>query len=157
MVERALLVLDDGTCYAGQALGAVGQAVSELVLFAGMTGYQEALTDPANQGKIMVMTAPHVGNTGVNDMDSLSPRATVAGLVARAPARLWSNFRGQRSLQDELVDSGVVGIGQIDTRAITLHLREFGPTRAGIFSGPALLDPQGRELSEETLLEMVGK
>lgn len=86
------------------------------------------------------MTAPHVGNTGVNDEDPESKRIWVAGYVVRDPARVSSNWRSQRSLDEELVSQGVVGISGIDTRALTRHLRERGAMRVGIFSGNALAD-----------------
>ncbi|CAG6394489.1 glutamine-hydrolyzing carbamoyl-phosphate synthase small subunit [Streptomyces cocklensis] len=136
----AVLVLEDGRTFGGRAYGAVGETFGEAVFSTGMTGYQETLTDPSYHRQVVVMTAPHVGNTGVNDEDSESSRIWVAGYVVRDPARVPSNWRSQRSLDDELTAQGVVGISGIDTRALTRHLRERGAMRVGIFSGNALAD-----------------
>ncbi len=102
-----------------------------------MTGYQETLTDPSYHRQVVVMTAPHVGNTGVNDEDPESGRIWVSGYVVRDPARVSSNWRARRSLDEELARQGVVGISGVDTRALTRHLRERGAMRVGIFSGDA--------------------
>lgn len=131
----AVLVLEDGRIFRGDTYGATGQTVGEAVFSTGMTGYQETLTDPSYHRQVVVMTAPHVGNTGVNDDDNESDRFWVAGYVVRDPALRPSNWRSQRSLEDALVDQGVVGISGIDTRALTRHLRERGAMRVGIFSG----------------------
>jgi carbamoyl-phosphate synthase small subunit len=131
----AILVLEDGRTFRGDTYGATGQTVGEAVFSTGMTGYQETLTDPSYHRQVVVMTAPHVGNTGFNDEDNESGRIWVAGYVVRDPALRPSNWRSQRSLEDALVDQGVVGISGIDTRALTRHLRERGAMRVGIFSG----------------------
>ncbi|MFG1806965.1 glutamine-hydrolyzing carbamoyl-phosphate synthase small subunit [Streptomyces sp. NPDC049040] len=136
----AVLVLEDGRSFRGRAYGAVGETFGEAVFSTGMTGYQETLTDPSYHRQVVVMTAPHVGNTGVNDEDPESSRIWVAGYVVRDPARVPSNWRSRRSLDDELAAQGVVGISGIDTRALTRHLRERGAMRVGIFSGDALAD-----------------
>ena len=136
----AVLVLEDGRTFRGRAYGAVGETFGEAVFSTGMTGYQETLTDPSYHRQVVVMTAPHVGNTGVNDEDPESSRIWVAGYVVRDPARVPSNWRSRRSLDDELTAQGVVGISGIDTRALTRHLRERGAMRVGIFSGGALGD-----------------
>jgi len=136
--DLALLVLEDGRVFAGQAYGARGRTVGEIVFNTGMTGYQETLTDPSYHRQIVTMTAPHIGNTGVNDDDAESDRIWVAGFVVRDPARRASSWRATRTLDDELVAHGVVGISGIDTRALTRHLRERGVMRAGIFSGDEL-------------------
>ncbi|MFE4670126.1 glutamine-hydrolyzing carbamoyl-phosphate synthase small subunit [Streptomyces sp. NPDC056716] len=136
----AVLVLEDGRIFRGRAYGAVGVTFGEAVFSTGMTGYQETLTDPSYHRQVVVMTAPHVGNTGVNDEDSESQRIWVAGYVVRDPARVPSNWRSRRSLDEELTAQGVVGISGIDTRALTRHLRERGAMRVGIFSGNALPD-----------------
>jgi len=132
----AVLVLEDGRTWRGTAYGAVGRTVGEAVFSTGMTGYQETLTDPSYHRQVVVQTAPHIGNTGVNDEDGESARIWVAGYVVRDPARRASNWRSRRELADELAEQGVVGISGIDTRALTRHLRERGAMRAGIFSGP---------------------
>ncbi|WP_066954840.1 glutamine-hydrolyzing carbamoyl-phosphate synthase small subunit [Streptomyces lushanensis] len=136
----AVLVLEDGRSFRGRAYGAVGETFGEAVFSTGMTGYQETLTDPSYHRQVVVMTAPHVGNTGVNDEDPESKRIWVAGYVVRDPARMPSNWRSRRSLDEELLAQGVVGIRGVDTRALTRHLRERGAMRVGIFSGEALAD-----------------
>lgn len=150
----AVLVLEDGRTYRGQAYGAVGTTLGEIVFNTGMTGYQETLTDPSYHRQIVVMTAPHIGNTGVNDEDQESARIWVAGYVVRDPARRASNWRSARTLDDDLVAQGIVGISGIDTRALTRHLRERGVMRAGIFSGEALL-ADGRRRDDDDLLAQV--
>ena len=128
----ALLVLEDGRTFRGEAYGAEGETFGEAVFSTGMTGYQETLTDPSYHRQVVVMTAPHVGNTGMNDDDPESRRIWVSGYVVRDPARVPSNWRSVRSLDDELRAQGVVGISGIDTRALTRHLRERGAMRVGI-------------------------
>jgi len=145
----AVLVLEDGTRYTGRAYGATGQTLGEVVFSTGMTGYQETLTDPSYAGQIVLMTAPHIGNTGANDTDMESRKIWVAGFVVRDPARRVSNFRAERSLDEDLVNDGVVGISGVDTRAITRHIRAAGAMRAGVFSGDALA------LSDEDQLALV--
>ena len=141
-LEPAVLVLEDGTRYPGHAYGARGRTLGEVVFATGMTGYQETLTDPSYAGQIVVMTAPHIGNTGVNDEDPESSRIWVSGYVVRDPSRVVSNHRATGALDDELVSEGVVGISGIDTRAVTRRLRDAGAMRGGVFSGPdALLTP----------------
>ena len=142
--EPALLVLEDGRSFRGESFGSVGETVGEAVFSTGMTGYQETLTDPSYHRQVVVMTAPHVGNTGVNDEDDESRRIWVAGFVVRDPALRPSNWRSRRTLEDELADQGVVGICGIDTRALTRHLRERGAMRVGVFSG----DLAGRPVAE---------
>ncbi|MFW6694953.1 glutamine-hydrolyzing carbamoyl-phosphate synthase small subunit [Streptomyces sp. MAR4 CNX-425] len=137
----AVLVLEDGRSFRGRAYGATGETFGEAVFSTGMTGYQETLTDPSYHRQVVVMTAPHVGNTGVNDEDAESARIWVSGYVVRDPARLPSNWRATRSLDDELRRQGVVGISGVDTRALTRHLRERGAMRVGIFSGDRVADP----------------
>ncbi|MFD2795401.1 glutamine-hydrolyzing carbamoyl-phosphate synthase small subunit [Promicromonospora vindobonensis] len=135
----AALVLEDGTTYRGRAYGATGTTFGEIVFSTGMTGYQETLTDPSYHRQIVVMTAPHVGNTGVNDEDPESGQIWVSGYVVRDPARRVSSWRAQHSLGEELAEQGIVGISEIDTRALTRRLREEGVMRAGIFSGDDLV------------------
>jgi carbamoyl-phosphate synthase small subunit len=128
----ALLVLEDGRTFRGESYGADGETFGEAVFATGMTGYQETLTDPSYHKQVVVMTAPHVGNTGINDEDGESSRIWVSGYVVRDPARVPSNWRSRRSLDAELAMQGVVGISGIDTRALTRHLRERGAMRVGI-------------------------
>ncbi|MPZ60207.1 MAG: glutamine-hydrolyzing carbamoyl-phosphate synthase small subunit [Propionibacteriales bacterium] len=132
MSAPAILVLEDGRTFRGESYGATGETLGEAVFATGMTGYQETLTDPSYHRQVVVMTAPHIGNTGVNDEDPESGRIWVAGYVVRDPARVPSNWRSRRSLQDELRTQGVVGISGVDTRALTRHLRERGSMRVGI-------------------------
>ena len=146
MSDPALLVLEDGRTFHGDAYGAVGETFGEAVFSTGMTGYQETLTDPSYHRQVVVMTAPHVGNTGVNDDDPESGRIWVSGYVVRDPARRTSSWRARRSLQDELAAQGVVGISGIDTRALTRHLRDRGAMRVGVSS---------TETDERALLERV--
>ncbi|MFD8569728.1 glutamine-hydrolyzing carbamoyl-phosphate synthase small subunit [Streptomyces sp. NPDC057694] len=134
----AVLVLEDGRVFRGRAYGAVGETFGEAVFSTGMTGYQETLTDPSYDRQIVVATAPQIGNTGWNDEDDESSRIWVSGYVVRDPARIPSNWRAKRSLDDELVAQNIVGISGIDTRALTRHLRERGSMRSGIFSGADL-------------------
>ncbi len=107
----------------GSAYGALGETLGEIVFNTGMTGYQETLTDPSYHKQIVVMTAPHIGNTGMNDEDPESRRIWVAGYIVRDPARRPSNWRSQRSLEDVLAKEGVVGLSGIDTRQLTRMLR----------------------------------
>ncbi|NLS10152.1 glutamine-hydrolyzing carbamoyl-phosphate synthase small subunit [Nesterenkonia sp. MY13] len=145
----AVLVLEDGTVFEGQSYGAKGTTLGEAVFSTAMTGYQETLTDPSYARQIVVQTAPHIGNTGVNDEDPESRRIWVAGYVVRDAARRPSNWRSVRSLDEELDQQGIVGIKDVDTRAITRHLRDKGAMKAGIFSGEAAA------ASREGLLEQV--
>ena len=132
MTTEAILVLEDGRTFRGEAYGATGTTIAEIVFATGMTGYQETLTDPSYRGQIVVMTAPHIGNTGVNDEDFESRRVWVDGYVVREPSRVRSSWRATTSLDDLLVEQGVVGISGVDTRALTRHLRERGSMRAAI-------------------------
>ena len=133
--EPAILVLEDGTRHVGRAYGARGTSLGEVVFSTGMSGYQETITDPSYAGQIVLQTAPHIGNTGMNDEDTESRRIWVAGYIVRDPSRVVSNWRANASLEDVLVQDGVVGISGIDTRAITRHIRSAGSMRGGIFSG----------------------
>ena len=148
-IAPALLVLEDGTVFRGRAYGAVGETFGEAVFTTGMSGYQETLTDPSYHRQVVVQTAPHIGNYGVNDDDAESRRIWVAGYVVRDPSRVSSNWRAQRTLDDDLEAQGIVGICDVDTRAITRHLRERGAMRVGVFSG------ESAALPVATLLERV--
>jgi carbamoyl-phosphate synthase small subunit len=130
--QPALLVLEDGVTFRGRAFGAPGESFGEMVFNTGMTGYQETLTDPSYCGQIVAMTAPHIGNTGINDEDGESRRMWVRGYVVREPARITSSWRARRSLDDELRAQNVTAIAIAGTRALTRHLRERGAMRAGI-------------------------
>jgi carbamoyl-phosphate synthase small subunit len=130
--HEAILVLEDGRTFHGESFGALGETFGEAVFSTGMSGYQETLTDPSYHRQVVVMTAPHVGNTGMNDEDPESTRIWVSGYVVRDPARMPSSWRARRSLDEALRAQGVVGICGVDTRALTRHLRERGAMRVGI-------------------------
>lgn len=148
--EPAVLVLEDGRIMHGSAYGARGAAFGEAVFATGMTGYQETLTDPSYHRQVVIMTAPHIGNTGVNPEDPESGRIWVAGYVVRDPSRIASNWRATGTLEDDLIAQGIVGISGVDTRALTRHLRERGAMRVGIFSGDA-----ARRMESELLAEVL--
>ncbi len=139
--QGAVLVLEDGTTAHGAAYGALGTTVGEAVFCTAMTGYQETITDPSYHRQVVMMTAPHVGNTGWNDEDDESRRIWVAGLIVRDPAVRASSWRSRRELAEELAAQGVVGISGVDTRMLTRHLRSRGVMRVGIFSGEAAAAP----------------
>lgn len=132
MTGPALLALEDGSAFAGQALGIRGESFGEAVFNTGMGGYQEVLTDPSYSGQVVVMTAPQQGNYGTNDDDPESGRVHVAGFAVREAARRPSSWRARRSMHQELEEAGVVGIQGIDTRALTLRLRQDGAMRCGV-------------------------
>ncbi|MGC3955786.1 MAG: glutamine-hydrolyzing carbamoyl-phosphate synthase small subunit [Propionicimonas sp.] len=136
----ALLVLEDGRSFRGISFGAEGEAFGEAVFSTAMSGYQETLTDPSYHRQVVIATSPHIGNTGWNDEDDESSRIWVAGYVVRDLSRVRSNWRSNRSLDDELRAQGVVGIAEVDTRALTRHLRERGAMRVGIST--AEFDPE---------------
>jgi len=143
----AVLVLEDGTAFHGTGFGAEGETFGEMVFNTGMTGYQETLTDPSYCRQIVAMTAPHIGNTGVNDEDPESRRIWVSGYVVREPARIVSSWRARRSLDEELAAQGVPGIAITGTRALTRRLREHGAMRAAI----AVAGPGPAELLDRVL------
>jgi carbamoyl-phosphate synthase small subunit len=137
-LNSAYLVLENGTVFEGEAFGALGESLGELVFATGMTGYQETITDPSYAGQIVVQTAPHIGIVGMNQRDEESGQIWVAGYVVKEPSRMASNFRAERTLQADLEREKIVGICSIDTRALTLQIRDAGAMRAGIFSGSAI-------------------
>ena len=134
MANKAYLVLDDGRIFEGKSWGATGKTFGEAVFATGMTGYQETLTDPSYHKQVVAMTAPHIGNTGVNFEDNESHKIWVAGFAVRNPSTMTSNWRSSGRLEDELIEQGIVCIQGIDTRALTRHLRDRGAMRVGIFS-----------------------
>lgn len=148
-MSKAFLVLDDGRIFEGRSWGAVGKTFGEAVFQTGMTGYQETLTDPSYHKQVVVMTAPHIGNTGINQHDNESSKFWVAGFVVRNPSTLTSNWRSEKDLEAELIDQNIVGLQGIDTRALTRHLRDRGAMKVGIFSG--------LELSREEMVVEVRK
>jgi len=133
-MAKAFLVLDDGRIFEGKPWAATGRTFGEAVFQTGMTGYQETLTDPSYHRQVVVMTAPHIGNTGVNTPDNESRKIWVAGFVVRNPSTITSNWRSENDLEAELIEQSIVGIQGIDTRALTRHLRDRGAMRVGIFS-----------------------
>ena len=137
-MTKAFFVLDDGRIFEGRSWAATGKTFGEAVFQTGMTGYQETLTDPSYHKQVVVMTAPHIGNTGVNSHDNESSKIWVAGFVVRNPSSLTSNWRSENDLEAEMISQGIIGIAGVDTRAITRHLRDRGAMRVGIFSGLAL-------------------
>jgi len=130
--KHALLVLEDGTSFRGLGFGAEGETFGEAVFNTGMTGYQETLTDPSYCRQIVAMTAPHIGNTGINDEDNESRAIWVSGFVIRDYSPVASNWRSARTLDAELADRGITAVAITGTRALTLHLRERGAMRAAI-------------------------
>ena len=148
-MTKAFLVLDDGRIFEGQQWGATGRTFGEAVFATGMTGYQETLTDPSYHRQVVVMTAPHIGNTGWNQEDNESSKIWVSGFVVRNPSPVTSNWRSENSLEAELKSQGIIGISGVDTRALTRHLRDRGAMRVGIFSG--------EELSREDMVIEVRK
>lgn len=133
-MSRAFLALDDGRIFEGLSWGATGKTFGEAVFQTGMTGYQETLTDPSYHQQVVVMTAPHIGNTGMNTADNESTKIWVAGFVVRNPSPITSNWRSEKSLDEVMREQEIIGISGIDTRALTRHLRDRGAMRVGIFS-----------------------
>jgi carbamoyl-phosphate synthase small subunit len=131
-MTSALLVLEDGTTLTGTGFGAEGETFGEMVFNTGMTGYQETLTDPSYCRQIVAMTAPHIGNTGVNDEDPESGRVWVSGYVVREPARIASSWRATGDLDAYLRAEGITGIAVRGTRLLTRRVREAGAMRAAI-------------------------
>ncbi len=148
-MTKAFFVLDDGRIFEGRSWAATGKTFGEAVFQTGMTGYQETLTDPSYHKQVVVMTAPHIGNTGVNSHDNESSKIRVAGFVVRNPSSLTSNWRSENDLEAEMISQGIIGIAGVDTRAITRHLRDRGAMRVGIFSG--------LDLSREEMVVQVRK
>jgi carbamoyl-phosphate synthase small subunit len=144
--SRAVLALEDGSVFEGRAYGAQGTAAGEVVFNTAMSGYQEILTDPSYHGQLVAMTAPQIGNTGINDEDGESGRPHVRGFIAREFARRPSNWRATRALDAYMREHGVVGIDGIDTRRLTRLLRDRGVQRGIIASGDALSDRDGEAL-----------
>ena len=155
---NAVLVLEDGSRFTGNAYGSQGTTTGEIVFATGMTGYQETLTDPSYAGQIVMMTAPHIGNTGVNDEDMESRQIWVNGFIVRDPSRMVSNFRAQRGLDVDLDADNIIGISGIDTRQVTRHIRALGAQSAGIFSGEDfLLSPEEQLARVRSAPSMAGQ
>lgn len=131
-MKHALLALEDGTCFEGRAFAGEGDFYGELVFNTSMTGYQEILTDPSYNGQIVTMTYPLIGNYGITEEDAESRGIFASGLVVGEVSRICSNWRAQKSLPDYLEQYGRIGMDQVDTRAITLHLRDKGAMKCVI-------------------------
>ena len=138
MTQAAILVLEDGTVFEGESVGAPGLSVGEVVFNTAMTGYQEVLTDPSYARQMVTLTYPHIGNTGMTDQDDEAAKVWSAGLIVRDVPRRPSNWRSQVSLQDWLLQRGVVAISGIDTRKLTRILRERGAQNGALMAGEGL-------------------
>lgn len=149
MYESAVLLLEDGRAFAGTPYGAPGEAFGEVVFNTSMTGYQEVLTDPSYAGQLVTMTYPLIGNYGVNPMDEESTGPQVAGFVIHEAPPVYSNWRAKESLDEYLGRTGVVAIADVDTRALTRHIRSRGAMRGAIAHGPV----DAQELRERILAQ----
>lgn len=156
MTTNAILVLADGSVFHGVSIGAVGQAVGEVVFNTSMTGYQEILTDPSYTQQMVTLTYPHIGNTGVNSEDTESKKIYAAGLIIRDLPLLHSNFRAEESLADYLKRHNTVAIADIDTRRLTRLLRDKGAQAGCILTGSEASIDQALELAQ-TFGSMAGK
>ncbi|HEV8311159.1 MAG TPA: glutamine-hydrolyzing carbamoyl-phosphate synthase small subunit [Methylomirabilota bacterium] len=153
--QRALLALAGGRVFEGEALGAPGEAVGEVVFNTAMSGYQEVLTDPSYKGQLVCMTAPHIGNTGVNPEDVESHRPWVEGFIVREASPIASSWRAVGTLEAYLTAQGIVGIQGIDTRALTRHLRDRG-AQEGVISTEDL-DPRSLVAKAKASPGLVGR
>jgi carbamoyl-phosphate synthase small subunit len=156
----AYLALADGTVFPGKAFGANSSAVGEVVFTTGMTGYQEVLTDPSYTGQIVTMTAPQIGNTGINDQDpeSVDDKPQVAGFVIREESPVVSNYRSRETLDAYLARHGIIGISEIDTRKLTRHLRDKGSQNGAIGSeSPDTLVERARAAPSMEGLDLVAR
>jgi len=138
VTNSAVLALSDGTFFRGRSIGIDGASVGEVVFNTAITGYQEILTDPSYAQQIVTLTYPHIGNTGVNDLDAEADQTHAAGLVIRDSSMVHSNWRAAGSLHDYLVAQKIVAIADIDTRKLTRHLREKGAQNGCLMAGPEL-------------------
>jgi carbamoyl-phosphate synthase small subunit len=156
----AYLALADGTIFPGRAFGADTSTVGEVVFTTGMTGYQEVLTDPSYTGQIVTMTAPQIGNTGINEQDpeSVDDRPQVAGFVIREESPVVSNYRSQETLDAYLARHGIIGISEIDTRKLTRHLRDKGSQNGAIGTeSPDTLVDRARSAPSMEGLDLVAR
>ena len=141
--NSAILLLDDGRKFIGKSLGFIGETIGEVCFNTGMTGYQEILTDPSYCKQIVTMTSPHIGNYGINEEDVESKKIQVSGFIIKEETLIPSNWRSVASIGDYLKKNKIVGIQQIDTRALTRHIRDNGAMN-GIISS---LDSNIKSLS----------
>ena len=130
----AILALEDGTIFRGVSFGATGERYGEVVFNTSMTGYQEVLTDPSYKGQIVTMTYPLIGNYGINKEDMESRQPFVEGFVVKECSKIFSNWRSEKSLADYFKENNIVGIEGIDTRSLTLHIRQVGAMKAILFT-----------------------
>jgi len=159
-LQRATLVLEDGAVFEGWALGAVGETAGEVVFNTGMTGYQEVLTDPSYCGQIVTMTAPQIGNTGINPEDNESGRPWLAGFIVREASPIASNWRATSTLDVYLREHGIVGMTGTNTRALVRHIRLQGAMRAALSSvehNTKVLLAKARSIPPMTGLDLVQK
>jgi carbamoyl-phosphate synthase small subunit len=133
--QSAYLLLEDGRVFPGSSLGLEGTALGEVVFNTSMTGYQEILTDPSYSGQLVTMTYPLIGNYGVNQEDEESEKPEVAGFIVREASRMYSSWRGEGGLHGYLTANGIVGVSEVDTRALTLHIRSEGAMRGAVALG----------------------
>jgi len=149
VTQRAVLALEDGTVFEGQSIGASGTAVGEAVFNTAMTGYQEILTDPSYASQLVTLTYPHIGNTGCNEFDEESTQPHAAGLIIRDLPRRDSNWRKQQGLSDYLIERGVPGIADIDTRQLTRLLRSKGAQNACLTAGTEVDTSMALQLAKD--------
>ena len=144
----AILMLEDGTTFSGKSFGAIGKTLGEVCFNTGTTGYQEVLTDPSYANQIVTMTAPHIGNYGVNSEDTESNKIQASGFIIKEESIIPSNWRSQISIGDYLRSENIVGIKNIDTRSLTIHIRNHGAMN-GIISSDSIDESLlKKELSE---------
>ncbi|MBA64747.1 MAG: carbamoyl phosphate synthase small subunit [Candidatus Marinimicrobia bacterium] len=151
--KKAVLLLDDGRIFKGTIFGAIGDAIGEVCFNTGMTGYQEILTDPSYAKQMVTMTAPHIGNYGINSEDVESDKIQVSGFIIKEESFIPSNWRSQMSLADYLKKQNVVGIKDIDTRALTKHIRDNGAMNGIISSETDNMDKLESKLSDAPSME----
>jgi carbamoyl-phosphate synthase small subunit len=147
LTDQAVLALEDGSIFLGQAIGAHGETVGEVVFNTAMTGYQEILTDPSYARQLVTLTYPHIGNTGCNPVDEESPQPMAAGLIVRDCPNLHSSWRAEETLPAYLRRNGLVAISDIDTRRLTRILREKGAQGGAILAGPQVDEERALELA----------
>ncbi|HCD28650.1 MAG TPA: carbamoyl-phosphate synthase small subunit, partial [Gammaproteobacteria bacterium] len=152
----AVLMLEDGSVFHGNGIGATGMTTGEVVFNTAMTGYQEILTDPSYCRQIVTLTYPQIGNTGINAEDQESDRVWSAGLVIRQTPRRVSNWRSQKTLQSYLEQSGCVAIAEVDTRRLTRLIREKGALAGCIFAGPEAATAEGQQLALQQARDFPG-
>ncbi len=132
--KKAVIVLEDGTVFEGNAIGKIGITTGEIAFNTGMTGYQEVFTDPSYFGQLLIMTSPHIGNYGVHDKEVESDNINISGLITKKFSEIYSRSSASGSLQDLLVKNETVGISDVDTRSLVRHIRSKGAMNAVISS-----------------------